>query len=290
MSARCAAPTAAIKLPSVIALKYYVRPSAFPAFTRFNLFLRDKFACQYCGSGNDLTFDHVVPRAQGGRTTWENVVTACAPCNLKKGGRTPKQAGMPLHIERDPPDQLAVAGTWPALPAQLSARDLARLALLGRRAGSLRSNIRSMRWAGTPRFGKGYRDARRHAALLGFIVAAGPDRPARSAIVEESAPGFVPPTNQTRADYLDLLDKSFTRMDGNGDGVIEADEIPARRAARIKVRDRRSRWRDHARGVRPGRACPFRPDRCQSRPASLTSAERRADQGGGSDTIGNVTP
>lgn len=91
-------PNHKVKLPSVIALKSYVRPSAFPAFTRFNLFLRDKFECQYCGSGHDLTFDHVVPRAQGGRTTWENVVTACAPCNLKKGGRTPKQAGMPLHI------------------------------------------------------------------------------------------------------------------------------------------------------------------------------------------------
>jgi len=46
-----------------------------------------------------LTFDHVIPRAQGGRTTWENVVTACAPCNLKKGGRTPRQANMPPHIE-----------------------------------------------------------------------------------------------------------------------------------------------------------------------------------------------
>ncbi|WP_374942079.1 HNH endonuclease [Sphingomonas sp.] len=89
----------ALKLPSVIALKQFVKPSQFPAFTRFNLFLRDRFTCQYCGSPKDLTFDHVVPRAQGGRTTWENVVTACAPCNLKKGGRTPKQARMPLHLE-----------------------------------------------------------------------------------------------------------------------------------------------------------------------------------------------
>ena len=91
--------TVALKLPSVIALKQFVKPSQFPAFTRFNLFLRDRFACQYCGHGRELTFDHVVPRAQGGRTTWENVVTACAPCNLKKGGRTPRQARMPLHIE-----------------------------------------------------------------------------------------------------------------------------------------------------------------------------------------------
>ncbi len=86
--------TVALKLPSVIALKQYVKPSSHPAFTRFNLFLRDKFQCQYCGSGKDLTFDHVVPRAQGGRTTWENVTTACSPCNLKKGGRTPREAGM----------------------------------------------------------------------------------------------------------------------------------------------------------------------------------------------------
>ena len=92
-------PTARIKLPSVIALKQYVRPSEFPAFTRFNLFLRDRFSCQYCGATHDLTFDHVVPRAQGGRTTWENVATACAPCNLRKGGRTPKQAAMPLHVQ-----------------------------------------------------------------------------------------------------------------------------------------------------------------------------------------------
>jgi len=89
----------ALKLPSVIALKQYIKPSAYPAFTRFNLFLRDKFQCQYCGVGQDLTFDHVIPRAQGGRTTWENVATACSPCNLKKGGRTPKQAHMALHLE-----------------------------------------------------------------------------------------------------------------------------------------------------------------------------------------------
>ena len=90
-------PTRTMPIPSVIALRQYVKPSEHPAFTRFNLFLRDRFACQYCGSGKDLTFDHVVPRRLGGRTTWENVTTACAPCNLKKGGRTPQQAHMPLH-------------------------------------------------------------------------------------------------------------------------------------------------------------------------------------------------
>jgi 5-methylcytosine-specific restriction endonuclease McrA len=77
-----------------------VKPSEYPAFTRFNLFLRDKFSCVYCGSRKELTFDHVIPRAQGGRTTWENVATACAPCNLRKGGRTPSEAHM--HPHRDP--------------------------------------------------------------------------------------------------------------------------------------------------------------------------------------------
>lgn len=92
-------PSFEMRLPSVVCLKSYVAQDRPPAFTRFNLFLRDKFSCQYCGTGHDLTFDHVVPRRAGGRTTWENVATACSPCNLKKGGRTPKQAGMRLHIQ-----------------------------------------------------------------------------------------------------------------------------------------------------------------------------------------------
>ena len=92
-----ASATLRLRLPSVIALRQYVKPSANPAFTRFNLFLRDRFLCQYCGAAHDLTFDHVVPRAQGGRTTWENVATACAPCNLRKGGRTPREARMTLQ-------------------------------------------------------------------------------------------------------------------------------------------------------------------------------------------------
>ncbi|MDP6567978.1 MAG: HNH endonuclease [Alphaproteobacteria bacterium] len=83
-----------MELPSVVSLKRYVQPAKHPAFTRFNLFLRDRFACQYCGTGEDLTFDHLVPRSRGGRTTWDNVVAACAPCNLKKGGRMPKDCGM----------------------------------------------------------------------------------------------------------------------------------------------------------------------------------------------------
>jgi 5-methylcytosine-specific restriction endonuclease McrA len=91
-------PNWTMQIPSVIALRQYVKPSEFPAFTRFNVFLRDRFSCQYCGSPAHLTFDHVVPRRLGGRTSWENILTACAPCNMKKGGRTPQQAKMPPLI------------------------------------------------------------------------------------------------------------------------------------------------------------------------------------------------
>ena len=95
-------PSSEIRLPSVVSLKTYVKPARNPAFTRFNVFLRDRFTCQYCGSHEDLTFDHVVPRSKGGQTTWENIVVCCVPCNAKKGGRTPKQAGMKLlnHPQR----------------------------------------------------------------------------------------------------------------------------------------------------------------------------------------------
>jgi len=87
-------PSAEIRLPSVVSLREYVRPARFPAFTRFNVFLRDRFTCQYCGSPEDLTFDHLIPRALGGQTAWDNVVAACSPCNLKKGGLHPRDAGM----------------------------------------------------------------------------------------------------------------------------------------------------------------------------------------------------
>ena len=93
-------PSFEMSLPSVIALRQYVRPSEYPAFTRFNLFLRDRFSCQYCGDPRELTFDHVVPRAHGARTTWGNVATPCAPCNLRKGGRTPREARM--YLRRHP--------------------------------------------------------------------------------------------------------------------------------------------------------------------------------------------
>ena len=87
-------PTFEMQLPSVVSLKTYIRPSRHPAFTRFNVFLRDRFTCQYCGCRDELTFDHVVPRSKGGTTTWENVVAACSPCNLRKGDKLPRDVDM----------------------------------------------------------------------------------------------------------------------------------------------------------------------------------------------------
>ena len=95
-------PSFEMRLPSVIALREYVAPAPYPAFTRFNVFLRDSFRCQYCDRRKptpELTFDHVIPRSKGGRTTWENVVTACGICNARKGSLLPSQCGMHPHRE-----------------------------------------------------------------------------------------------------------------------------------------------------------------------------------------------
>ncbi len=90
-------PSTEIRIPSVVVLKDYVKPRKRVAFTRFNLFLRDEFRCQYCGAKGDLTFDHVVPRARGGITSWENVVAACSKCNLKKGSKNLRESGLSLR-------------------------------------------------------------------------------------------------------------------------------------------------------------------------------------------------
>ena len=90
-------PSFAMRLPSVIALRDYIPAARRPAFTRFNVFLRDRFECQYCGDARptqELTFDHVIPRSKGGLTTWENVVAACSPCNLRKGDKMPAAVEM----------------------------------------------------------------------------------------------------------------------------------------------------------------------------------------------------
>ena len=87
-------PTFEMQLPSVVSLKTYIKSARHPAFTRFNVFLRDRFTCQYCGGRDDLTFDHVVPRSKGGTTVWDNVVAACSPCNLRKGDKLCRDVDM----------------------------------------------------------------------------------------------------------------------------------------------------------------------------------------------------
>jgi 5-methylcytosine-specific restriction endonuclease McrA len=81
-------PSTRIRLPSVVALRKYQPTARRVAFTRFNVFLRDRFKCQYCGetfASSALTFEHVIPRSRGGQTCWSNIVTACVPCNARKG-------------------------------------------------------------------------------------------------------------------------------------------------------------------------------------------------------------
>jgi 5-methylcytosine-specific restriction endonuclease McrA len=93
-------------IPSVIALKEYHSPKERPAFTRFNVFLRDNFTCQYTGRKipvSELTFDHLIPRSRGGKTCWENIVTASREANIRKGSRLPEECGMyPLRRPEQP--------------------------------------------------------------------------------------------------------------------------------------------------------------------------------------------
>lgn len=88
-----------IKLPKIVVLKKYININHAPKFSRKNVYLRDNYTCQYCGKKfptEELTFDHVMPRCKGGKTTWENIVTACKCCNGKKGGKTLQEANMKL--------------------------------------------------------------------------------------------------------------------------------------------------------------------------------------------------
>ncbi len=91
----------AIPVPRVIVLMHFDRvPRRQVRFSRTHIFRRDRYTCQYCERTpprSQLNLDHVVPRAQGGLTTWENVVCSCVSCNRKKGGRTPEQAGVRLQ-------------------------------------------------------------------------------------------------------------------------------------------------------------------------------------------------
>jgi 5-methylcytosine-specific restriction endonuclease McrA len=92
----------AFRVPSVVRLRTYVnvrRRRQAAGLKRLRLYIRDQFRCQYCGKKfqpAELTLDHILPRAQGGASSVENLVTACLACNLRKGNRTPEQARMPL--------------------------------------------------------------------------------------------------------------------------------------------------------------------------------------------------
>jgi 5-methylcytosine-specific restriction endonuclease McrA len=93
-----------IRIPRVIVLTAYERlPKVRVRFSRANIYARDHNTCQYCGKTlprSDLNLDHVIPRSRGGKTSWENIVCSCVPCNLRKGGNTPLEAGM--HLLRVP--------------------------------------------------------------------------------------------------------------------------------------------------------------------------------------------
>ena len=95
-----------IDAPSVIRLVYLVKRPFLPRkLSKKEVFLRDKFTCQYCGKrAQDLTLDHVVPRRQHGPHSWDNVVAACTRCNLRKAGRTPAEANMKLGTVPRAPD------------------------------------------------------------------------------------------------------------------------------------------------------------------------------------------
>ena len=98
--------TTVVDVPSIIRLVYLVKKPFLPRkLSKKEVFLRDRFTCQYCGKKTqDLTLDHVIPRRQHGSHTWENVVAACTRCNLHKAGRTPVEARMVLHKEPRAPD------------------------------------------------------------------------------------------------------------------------------------------------------------------------------------------
>lgn len=84
-------------MPTVIRLRRYVHiPYRGVMMTRQNIFKRDGHRCVYCGTHDDLTLDHVMPKSRGGRTSWENLITACRRCNAKKGDYTPEELGITL--------------------------------------------------------------------------------------------------------------------------------------------------------------------------------------------------
>jgi len=98
--ATISSPSITLQVPAVVRhTKGFHIPRRAQRFSRRGVLVRDRYRCQYCGcqgTSATLNYDHVIPRKLGGRTVWENIVTCCYPCNSRKGGRTPAQAGMAL--------------------------------------------------------------------------------------------------------------------------------------------------------------------------------------------------
>ncbi len=104
---KISSPSITMQLPAVIRLRrQFGKFKRVARFSRYNVFVRDGFRCQYCRvklPPTKLTYDHLIPRACGGRTEWTNIVTACRPCNFRKADRTPDEAGMfPATYPRQP--------------------------------------------------------------------------------------------------------------------------------------------------------------------------------------------
>jgi 5-methylcytosine-specific restriction endonuclease McrA len=111
--------TSTFTRPHVIRLLQYIRVprSVQRKISRRALFARDGWRCVYCGSTGRLTLDHVVPRSRGGDSVWENVVTSCAPCNMRKGNRLLHEISMTLHTApRAPSPQLFIRLAAPKIP------------------------------------------------------------------------------------------------------------------------------------------------------------------------------
>lgn len=101
-------PTIALSLPSIVKLRDFVHYNSMEvALSRRNVLLRDNHQCQYCSTrSGPFTIDHVLPRERAGSEQWDNLVTACQPCNRKKGNHTPEEAGMPLTRHPRKPNRI----------------------------------------------------------------------------------------------------------------------------------------------------------------------------------------
>jgi 5-methylcytosine-specific restriction endonuclease McrA len=118
-------PSISMNIPAVMRLKKPVtRVKRDVKFSRLNVYTRDDFRCQFCGAkrpARELTYDHVLPFSRGGKTDWENIVTACGRCNRKKGNRTPEEAGMQLLKRPARPKSLPLVRCF-ALPRVVPAQ------------------------------------------------------------------------------------------------------------------------------------------------------------------------